>query len=90
MDTELFSHQVAEREESTDVDGTRQVHYNWQAKAWRYLSHDCEDDVFQEEDMEEESSLLLGEIHNSTLPQIICGQRVVNSRARLRLLELND
>ena len=54
---------------------------------WRYLSHDCEEDEFQEEDTEEESSLLLGEIHNSTLPQIICGQRVVNTRDRLHLLE---
>ena len=38
---------------------------------WRYMSHDCEEDEFQEEDTEE----------------IICGQRVVNSRARLHLLE---
>ena len=53
------------------VEGTRQVHFNWQAKVWRYMSHDCEEDEFQEEDTEE----------------IICGQRVVNSRARLHLLE---
>ena len=69
------------------MEGTRQVHFNWQAKVWRYMSHDCEEDEFQEEDTEEESSLLLVEIHYSTLPQIICGQRVVNSRARLHLLE---
>ena len=53
------------------MEGTRQVHFNWQAKVWRYMSHDCEEDEFQEEDTEE----------------IICGQRVVNSRARLHLLE---
>ena len=49
-----------------DVDGTRQLHFNWQAKVWRYLSHDCEEDEFQEEETDEVSSLLLlGEIHNS-------------------------
>ena len=47
------------------MEGTRQVHFNWQAKVWRYMSHDFEKDEFQEEDTEEESSLLLGEIHNS-------------------------
>ena len=52
------------------MEGTRQVHFNWQAKVWRYMSHDCEEDEFQEEDTEE----------------IICGQ-IVNSRARLHLLE---
>ena len=65
MDPELFFHQVAERQELMDVEGTRQVHFNWQAKVWRYMSHDCEKDEFQEEDTEEESSLLLGKIHNS-------------------------
>ena len=35
------------------------------------MSHDCEEDEFQEEDTEE----------------IICGQRVVNTRDRLHLLE---
>ena len=53
------------------MEGTRQVHFNWQAKVWRYMSHDCEEDEFQEEDTEE----------------IICGQRVVNTRDRLHLLE---
>ena len=62
---------VAERQELMDVEGTRQVHFNWQAKVWRYMSHDCEEDEFQEEDTEE----------------IICGQRVVKSSARLHLLE---
>ena len=65
MDPELFFHQVAERQELMDVDGTRQLHFNWQAKVWRYLSHDCEEDEFQEEETDEVSSLLLlGEIHN--------------------------
>ena len=62
---------VAERQELMDVEGTRQVHFNWQAKVWCYMRHDCEEDEFQEEDTEE----------------IIRGQRVVYSRARLHLLE---
>ena len=43
----------AERQELMDVDGTRQLHFNWQAKVWRYLNHDCEEDEFQEEETDE-------------------------------------
>ena len=31
---------VAVRQELMDVEGTRQVHFNWQAKVWCYMSHD--------------------------------------------------
>ena len=68
--------------EAMEVDG-RRLHFGWCAKVWRYPTLDCNEDEMQEEEKDEVRSVLLGIIYNSTLQQIICGQRVVTSRQRL-------
>ena len=44
---------MEEREEVMEMDGIRKLHFNWQTEVWRYLTLDCEEDEFQQEETDE-------------------------------------